>query len=369
MPFAVIIPLINPNEPEALLVSVNVTEGQWVEQDQVLCTLETTKSTVELTAERPGFVAGIQHTVGDSLAAGKIFGYILDSEDQELPVNDAVEGEKVKFPTDLRITQPARELVEAQKIDLNLLPRDRLVTRELVLQIMADLAAGDAISPVISDLEIDTETLILYGGGGHAKMLIELLQAGGRYRVAGILDDGLPVNTQVLGIPVIGGEGSLPSLFRAGIQQAVNAVGGIGNIHSRIRVSQKLKAAGFHLPAVWHPSAWIERSANLSPGAQVFARAYIGAETRLGEGTIASTGCIISHDCILEDYAIVSPGAILAGEVRVGARSLIGMGATINLRVQIGAGAKIGNSATIKEDVPAGWVIQAGTTWPGQKGS
>jgi UDP-perosamine 4-acetyltransferase len=153
-------------------------------------------------------------------------------------------------------------------------------------------------------------------------------------------------------------------LYQSGLRHAINAVGGIGHIQTRINVTNLLEAAGFTLPAVTHPSSLVESSVLLVNGCQVFAKAYVGAETQFGIGAIASTGCIISHDCILEEYAIVSPGAILAGEVTIGAGALIGMGATINLRVKVGAGAKIGNSATIKENVPAGWVVQAGASWP-----
>jgi sugar O-acyltransferase (sialic acid O-acetyltransferase NeuD family) len=206
--------------------------------------------------------------------------------------------------------------------------------------------------------------VILFGGGGHAKMLIDLLQAEGKYRIEGILDDGKSPGTLVLGISILGGKDLLPRLYQSGLRLAINAVGGIGNVQTRMVVSNFLEETGFTLPPVRHPSSLVETSAQLANGCQVFAKAYVGAEARVGKGAIASTGCIISHDCILEDYAIVSPGAILAGEVTIGAGALVGMGATINLRVNVGAGAKIGNSAIIKDDVPAGWVVQAGASWP-----
>ena len=56
----ILMPLINPNEPEALLASLHVEEGQLVSQDDLLATLETTKSTFELRAEHSGYVAGIR---------------------------------------------------------------------------------------------------------------------------------------------------------------------------------------------------------------------------------------------------------------------------------------------------------------------
>ena len=103
----------------------------------------------------------------------------------------------------------------------------------------------------------------------------------------------------------------LAEVRKSGVRMAVNAVGGIGNIKSRVAVFEILTSAGFDLPPVVHPSAVIEPSASLSPGAQIFAQAYIGGEARIGFGVIVSTGGIVSHDCVLDEYSIISPGAIL----------------------------------------------------------
>ncbi len=362
-PLAVTIPLINPNEPEALLVDISVQEGQKVQPGEILCIIETTKSTFDLAAEREGFVVGIQYHKGETISAGSILCLLVDDLAQKLPVNDRPPSDSKILPMELRITQPAWELAEASGIDLSGLPRDRLITRDFILQFLQRMNMPDTSYP-ISTTSFMPNSVILFGGGGHAKMLIELVQAEGKYRIEGILDDGKSPGTFVLGIPVLGGKDLLPRLYQSGLQLAINAVGGIGHIQTRIHVSNLLDSAGFTLPPVRHPSSLVEPSAQLANGCQVFAKAYIGAETQVGIGAIASTGCIISHDCILEEYAIISPGAILAGEVMIGTGALVGMGATINLRVRVGAGARIGNSATIKENVPAGWIVQAGASWP-----
>jgi len=261
-------------------------------------------------------------------------------------------------PAGLRITQPALALVRQLGLDLSRLPSDRLVTENMVRALLSKPASELDIG------EMNTGAIIVYGGGGHGKALIDLLRALHTYRIVGIIDDGITAEETIMGVPVLGGNERLPELYAKGIRQAVNAVGGIGNIAIRIKVFQNLAEAGFVCPAVVHPAAYVENSASLAPGVQVFARAYVGSEARLGFGAIVNTGAIVSHDCILENFANVSPGALLAGEVKIGAASLVGMGATINLRVSVGAGARIGNGATVKEDVPAKGIVRAGTIWP-----
>ncbi|MCX8024552.1 MAG: hypothetical protein N3A60_05075, partial [Thermanaerothrix sp.] len=111
--------------------------------------------------------------------------------------------------------------------------------------------------PVLPDLkpDFDPTALVLYGGGGHGKVLIELIQALGMYRLVGIIDDGLSVGEQVLGVPVLGGAEVLPQLYQQGVRLAVNGVGGIGRPEVRWRVFETLLQAGLNCPALVHPAA------------------------------------------------------------------------------------------------------------------
>jgi sugar O-acyltransferase (sialic acid O-acetyltransferase NeuD family) len=235
------------------------------------------------------------------------------------------------------------------------------VTESDVRELLAKETGPDFIP---SKTEFDPTAILIYGGGGHGKSLIDLLRALGVYRIAGLVDDGLEPGEIILGVPVLGGADILPELRSRGVRMAVNAVGGIGDVAVRVKVFQRLAEAGYTCPAVAHPSALIEPSAALSAGVQVFPLAYVGSDARIGFGTIVNTGSILSHDCILGDYVNISPGAILAGAVQVGSGALIGMGVTINLEVRIGGGARIGNGATVKADVPEKGIVRAGAIWP-----
>jgi UDP-perosamine 4-acetyltransferase len=179
-----------------------------------------------------------------------------------------------------------------------------------------------------------------------------------------VIDDGMAVGDQVMGVSVLGGGEELPGLAVRGASLAANAIGGVGDIMSRVRIFQRILSANFTCPTLIHPSAVVEASAMLADGVQVFPHAYVGSESVIGFGVIVNTSAVVSHDCTLEAYANVAPGALLAGGVSIGEGVLIGMGVTVNLGVKIGAGARIGNSAVIKQDVPPGVIVRAGSIWP-----
>jgi acetyltransferase EpsM len=357
------IPLLNPNEPEALLVAIHVEEGQQVAAGDLLCTLETTKSTADLEAKGAGYLIGLQFVQGDSVRAGDIFCYLADSPDVEIPEMQSAEAHvdsKFAIPDGLRISKPALALAQKNGLDLSDFPAGPVITEKIVRS-QLQVAASNLAVP---DTVFDPTAIVIYGGGGHGKSVLDLLRILGTYRVVGFIDDGVSAGDQIMGLPVLGDGEMLEELHQQGVHLAVNAVGGIGIVQVRVKVFQHLAEAGFVCPAVVHPTAFVEPSAVLSPGVQVFPHAYIGSDVNVGFGSIINTGAIVSHDCQLADFANISPGAILAGNVKIGQGALIGMGVTVNLGVEIGAGARVGNSAVVKEKLPANGVVPAGTIWP-----
>ena len=360
-PYPITIPLLNPNEPGALLAALHVIPGQHISPGDRLCTLETTKSTDELNAESGGYVVGLTVEPGQTVQAGDILCYLADSPDWTPPLPPKATGAVVVPPREgLRISQPALQLAQQHNLDLNKLSGDVFITENMVQELI-DLSTRPKL--VLQPQANDPNAIIVYGGGGHGKALIDLIRVLGIYSIAGIVDDD-PPDSSIMGVPVLGGANILVELVAQGIHLAANAVGGIGNIQSRIKVFERLSMAGFTCPTLVHPSSFVEPSAILAEGVQVMPHAYVGSESRVGYGALVNTGAIVSHDCTLGDYANLSPGAILAGEVSVGTATLVGMGVTVNLRVKIGDRARLGNGATVKQDVPEGGIVHAGTIWP-----
>ncbi len=361
------IPLLNPNEPKALLASLPVAEGAAVQAGQVVAVIETTKSTGEVQIDQDGYLVGLRYQQGDTLQAGDVLAYIADAGDARDPSlppwaeEDLLQPGESEGLSGVRITDPARELALAEGLDLNDLPQGVLVTRQVVQDL---LLAARPTPPIVVPQDTKGGRLVIYGAGGHGCSLAALVRQSETYNIVGFLDDGVPDGTQVEGLPVLGGGEKLAELAEAGIRLAINGVGGVGDLPARLAVYQKLVKAGLYCPTVIHSTAFLEDSAILSDGIQVYPLAYVGVRVRVGYGSIINTGAIVSHDCELASYVNLSPGATLAGGVIVGEAALIGMRATVNLYVRVGRRARIGNGATVKADVPDGGVVPAGAVWP-----
>ena len=359
------IPLLNPNEPEALLAALPVEGGSKIKAGQVVAVIETTKSTGEVLAEKVGYLVGLRYKEGDTLLAGDVLAYIGETPNAQDPslspwaAEDELQSATSEEGNGLRITTPARELALAEGLALDALPQGTLVTRQMV----QDLLREAQLIPVKAVPEGEMR-LVIYGAGGHGCSLAALVCQSENYEIVGFLDDGVPTGVEVEGLPVLGRGDKLAELAEDGVRLAVNGVGGVGDLPSRLAVYDKLAKAGFHCPSVIHSTAFLEAGATLSDGVQVYPFAYIGVRVRVGYGCIINTGAIVSHDCDLAPYVNLSPGATLAGGVIVGEAALVGMRATVNLNVRVGTRARIGNGATVKADVPDGGVVPAGAIWP-----
>lgn len=358
-PFEVHIPLLNPNEPYAQLSILNIAEGQKVSEGDLLAVLETTKASAELLAERAGYIAGLRATAGDVLQAGERLCWLADEPDWQPPEEAQIE--EIALPKELRITEPALALARQAGLDLESLTIGPIITEAVIRGKLEGVPGPSLEDAERSDHE---HSIVVYGGGGHGKSLIDLIRVLGVYDLIGVIDDGMAVGTQVMGLAVLGGGDELPGLVARGVSMAANAVGGVGDIMSRVRIFQKILSANLTCPTLIHPSAVLEASAKFADGVQVFPHAYVGSESVIGFGAIVNTSAVVSHDCTLGAYANVAPGALLAGGVSIGESVLIGMGVTVNLGVHIGAGARIGNSAVIKQNVPPGVIVRAGSIWP-----
>lgn len=192
-----------------------------------------------------------------------------------------------------------------------------------------------------------TKGVVIVGGGGHAKVVIESLRAAGK-AVAAVIDAD-PTARSVAGVPVVGDDTALPGLRDQGLDEAFVA---IGDNRLRARLAQGLIEQGFVLVNAIHPSAVISPSARLGHGVAVMAGAVINAEVQIGDLAIINTGAVIDHDCRLGAACHLGPASALAGGVSLGARSFLGVGTRVIPNMTIGADVVVGAGAVVVRDLP-----------------
>jgi UDP-perosamine 4-acetyltransferase len=196
------------------------------------------------------------------------------------------------------------------------------------------------------------------GAGGHAKVVLECIQAQKDVEVVGLLDaDPHMKGKKVLGVLVLGGDDLLSKLFSEGVHHAFIGVGGVGDNAPRRKVFELLKKHGFTLLSPVHPSSVVSPSASLGEAACLCAGSIVAVGARIGSNVIVNSGAVVEHDCEVHDHAHVASGAVLAGGVVVGEGAHIGAGATVKQGIRVGRGALVAMGAAVIEDVPDGSAV------------
>lgn len=193
-------------------------------------------------------------------------------------------------------------------------------------------------------MTLDREPLWVLGGGGHGKVVLSLLRLLDR-PVAGILDDDDSLwGTSLLGMAVDGPLGRL-----AGLDSPLALIA-IGNNAIRKEIVCQFPLVRWF--SAVHPRAFVDPSAEIGPGAVVFAGAIVQAEARIGAHVIVNTGATVDHDCRIGDFAHLCPGVHLAGEVQVGEGCLLGTGTSVIPGRSIGSQTVVGAGAAVVTDLP-----------------
>lgn len=195
--------------------------------------------------------------------------------------------------------------------------------------------------------------LLILGAGGHAMVVAETALSSGVASRIVFLDDSCTNpddSLKVLGWPVVG---PLPLSLELATRSRFQSVAvAIGDASIRLRWIEKLKDAGYKLPVLVHPSAWVSPSATIGDGSVVFAQAVIQPQASTGMGVILNTSSSIDHGVCLADAVHICPGARLAADVQVGRKSWIGIGASVLQQVSIGSDVTVGAGAVVIRDLP-----------------
>lgn len=194
--------------------------------------------------------------------------------------------------------------------------------------------------------------LVIWGVGGHARVIVDIVNLTEGYEIIGFLDE---VNPQYRPVtfcraPVLGGAEQLEMLREEGV---VNIVFGFGNCQARMARADIARSHGFILATLIHPKAIVAQDVVIGAGTVIAAGAVINPGSCIGENVIVNTGATIDHECAIEDGAHICPGVHLAGNVIVGAGAWVGIGATVIQKIRIGVGAVIGAGAVVLRDIPA----------------
>ena len=191
--------------------------------------------------------------------------------------------------------------------------------------------------------------LILIGGGGHCKSVIEVAESAG-YEIKGILDMPDEVGKVVLpGHKVIGTDDEIPQYVEE--CDFIITVGFIKNPALRIKLYNKVKAAGGRLATIIASTAHVSKYAELGEGTVIMHHAFVNAGAKIGDNCIINTFVNIEHDAEVSNQCHISTGTMVNGECKIGVNCFIGSQSVCANCIEIASDIIVGAGSVVRKSI------------------
>lgn len=164
--------------------------------------------------------------------------------------------------------------------------------------------------------------ILVYGGAEYGSVIRDLAARCG-HSFAGFIDDVHPGAPEVLG-----GFEDVRGRFAADAFGVAIAVG-YKDLAARWRVIESVRGAGYPLPPLVHPAAYVHPDASIGDGAAIMARAIVDLRARIGDACVLWPGANVSHDSTIGANTFLSPNSTICGFVTVGRNCFVGAGAVV----------------------------------------
>lgn len=182
-------------------------------------------------------------------------------------------------------------------------------------------------------------SVIIFGGGGHAKVICDVIERNGEDRIVGIVsNDG----KSFWEIPWLGNDDEIDELKQ--IYPTCRAFVAIGDNWLRHQLVEKLVAAGWILCNVISKDATISCRAVIPDGQNIVIMpgAVINCDAVIGRGSIVNTNASVDHETVIGEFSHIAPGCALSGKAGVGDLTMVGIGARVKDYVKVGSRVTIG---------------------------
>ena len=190
--------------------------------------------------------------------------------------------------------------------------------------------------------------LILLGGGGHCKSVIEVAEGIG-CRIRGVFETPDKLGMEILSTKVIGTDDEIPIFVEK--SDFVVTVGFILDPIIRIKLYNKVKKAGGQLVTIVSSTAHVSKYASIGEGTVVMNFALVNANSIIAENVIINNYANIEHDAIIGAHSHISTGVMVNGAVQIGQRCFIGSQSVIANNINICDDVIIGAGSVVVKDI------------------
>jgi len=197
---------------------------------------------------------------------------------------------------------------------------------------------------------MNSNKIILVGGGGHCVSIIEMIRSTDQYSIFGILDVQEKVGQEINGVKIIGTDNEIASYCKDGFSFIIS-IGQLKSSELRRRLSNEIEENGGNFATIIATSAYVSKTAKIGSGTVIGHKAFVNAGVNIGTNTIINSGAIIEHDVTIGDFCHISTNSTINGDCTIGNDVFVGSGCIVNLGINITNQTILGSGSVVIKDI------------------
>lgn len=193
--------------------------------------------------------------------------------------------------------------------------------------------------------------IVLIGGGGHCKVVINILKNLSIFEIYGISDKNENIGKEILGVPINLTDEKLGDIKNQGVEYAFITLGISPNSKKRLELINSAKSLGFKIPIIISKDAIVPASTKIGEGTLIEDGVIVDPDVIIGQNCIINKNCVISHDVVIQNNVNLSPGCLINGNTLIKDNSYIGTGGIVLQELQIGKNTIVGAGAVVTKSI------------------
>jgi len=356
------IPTIDVNEINCKIVEIGYKDGDMIESEDIIFTLETTKASEDIISTESGIIKYIV-SEGDTVEFGKVACMIFENIEEYNNYQNEVltlEEKKIHIPKGIKLTQKAIDYVKRNKIDLILykdeLP-DKVIFKLKDIKKIINLKKNKPVNATLKSVN-NRRRIVIIGAGNSGEVVADILMDYPEFEIIGFVDDKPMDNFSFYGIKIIyDNVMEFPIQFNKSLYDAI-IISFTGNLKNKEKIINIYKENEVKFINAIDKTAKIGRNVKLGIGNIIGANTYIGTSTVIGNHNWIAASVNIDHHNILGDFNLLGPNFTSPGIVQIGNLNKFGANSSLSNYISVGDSNIIMNNIAIYKNIKSGEVLK-----------
>ena len=372
------VPTVSVNENEVKLTGWLKKQGALVKKHEIICEVETSKSTYDIESEAEGYLYYVLHE-GLMINVGDVLAIITEKEENDFAsiINEANtskgNNQNVTNVTKKRFTKKAEMIAEKAGIKVDDIETGETTITEEILNryIISKGYNNEAVkeyartSSLVEDDLVDSyhqinrqERVLILGAGGGCNLVLDILTRYSLQRAEIILDSNKNLhNKTMMGVKVVGTINMIDELWGAGKFDAVISTI-VKDNDERREIFEAITSKGIPFTNIIDVTANIRTNVKLGKGNLIVSGCYLAPSVTLGDNNFLAAYTAIEHHSSVGSHCTFGPRFTASGKVNIGDSCKFGTGVFVEPFVKIGNNTTIASGAIITGHIPENSIVK-----------